>query len=143
MLSEKIVSFAKNKGWWYDNIDENYANALRKMNFDLSCDFAKFYLHVDDGPTFCSRNREIYQICWFHINSNYNLDIKGTIEALSIAVNYFPLDSFSEEYGYFYNKDSEEVFGIGLGDDLRRFQEGKFTPQWKDFKSFIEWFFDL
>ncbi|CBJ89311.1 hypothetical protein XNC1_1240 [Xenorhabdus nematophila ATCC 19061] len=32
---------------------------------------------------------------------------------------------------------------IGLGQEMLDFYEGKFKPQWKDFNSFLEWYFEL
>ena len=52
MLSEKIKTFCKEKGWWNDDYTVEYADALRKLNIDLTTDFATFFLHVEDSPTF-------------------------------------------------------------------------------------------
>ena len=52
MLSEKIKTFCKEKGWWNDDYTQEYADALRKLNIDLTSDFATFFLHVEDSPTF-------------------------------------------------------------------------------------------
>ena len=57
MLSEKIIAFCKEKGWWYDEFLPEYAEALKSLDIDLNSDFATFYLHVEDSPTFYSRHR--------------------------------------------------------------------------------------
>ena len=61
MLSSKIISFCRDKGWWFDDVEPAYRDALLKIGFDISSDFSLFYLHVEDGPTFISKNGEIYQ----------------------------------------------------------------------------------
>ena len=143
MLSEKLISFCKDKGCWYDDVEPKYRDALLKLGIDTSSDFADFYLHVEDGPTFLSRKREIYQICWFFINSNYIDSLQRTREALKISEPYIPMDGFEGDFGFFYNKTTGEVVGLGLGGDLKKFSDGNMRPQWGDFNSFIEWFFEL
>ncbi|VXC73727.1 conserved hypothetical protein [Enterobacterales bacterium 8AC] len=143
MGSKKIKEYCKSRGWWFDDTTKDYENALLGLNIDLDTDFAKFYLHVEDGPTFYSRKREIYQICWFIINSDYTLDIKRTHEALHLPKEYIPLDSFEGGYGFYYNRNTHEVLNIELGKSITEFYEGRITPQWKGFNTFIEWFFEL
>ncbi|PHM36576.1 hypothetical protein [Xenorhabdus innexi] len=143
MLSNKVKKYLSDKGWWHDFIHPEYPDALARLNIDLQSDVAEFYLHAEGDPTFYSRYREIYQICWFIINSNYDLDVKFTNELLRCSEEYIPLDSFEGEYGYFYNRKTGEVLEIGLGQEMLDFYEGKFKPQWKDFNSFLEWYFEL
>jgi hypothetical protein len=52
-------------------------------------------------------------------------------------------DSFPGERGYFYNKETGEVFDVGLGDSLREFLGGNMKSRWNGFNEFIEWFFDI
>ena len=143
MLSAKIVSFCQDKNWWFDDVEPKYKDALLRIGVDIASDFAQFYLHVEDGPTFTSKNGEIYQICWFLNNSDYEKRLKMTREVLKISDPYIPLDSFYGERGYFYNKETGEIFNIGLGEELKKFMDGSLGPQWKDFNQFIEWFFDI
>ncbi|MCC8368195.1 hypothetical protein J8V57_18435 [Xenorhabdus sp. PB61.4] len=144
MLPYKVKKYFSDQGWWDDSIHPEYLNALIELNIDLQSDFAQFYLHAEDGPTFHNRHREIYQICWFIINSNYDLEIKFTHKLLRCSEEeYLPLDSFEGEYGFFYNRKTGEVLEIGLGQEMLDFYEGKFKPQWKDFNSFLEWYFGL
>jgi hypothetical protein len=143
MLSDKVKKYLSNQGWWDDSIHPKYLNALVGLNVDLESDFAQFYLHAGNDPTFHCRNREIYQICWFIIYSDYYSDIKFTDKLLRCSGEYLPLDSFEGEYGHFYNRKTGEVLVIGLGQEMIDFYEGKFKPQWKDFNSFLEWYFEL
>lgn len=143
MLSEKIKTFCKEKGWWNDDYTVEYADALRKLNIDLTSDFATFFLHVEDSPTFYGRHQELYQICWFAINTNYELAITFAHDALELPNEYIPLDSFEGEGGFFYNRSTGEVLEIELGQKLIDFQKGELQPQWHDFNSFVEWFFEI
>jgi hypothetical protein len=143
MLSEKIKTFCKEKGWWNDDYTQEYADALRKLNIDLTSDFATFFLHVEDSPTFYGRHQELYQICWFAINTNYELAITFAHDALELPNEYIPLDSFEGEGGFFYNRSTGAVLEIELGQKLIDFQKGELQPQWYDFNSFVEWFFEI
>ena len=143
MLSEKIKTFCKEKGWWNDDYTVEYADALRKLNIDLTTDFATFFLHVEDSPTFYGRHQELYQVCWFAINTNYELAIIFAHNALELPNEYIPLDSFEGEGGFFYNRSTGEVLEIELGQKLIDFQKGELQPQWHDFNSFAEWFFEI
>ena len=143
MLSEKIKTFCKEKGWWNDDYTVEYADALRKLNIDLTTDFATFFLHVEDSPTFYGRHQELYQICWFAINTNYELAITFAHNALELPNEYIPLDSFEGEGGFFYNRSTGEVLEIELGQKLIDFQKGELQPQWHNFNSFAEWFLEI
>ncbi|OAZ40234.1 hypothetical protein [Paenibacillus polymyxa] len=144
MLSEKVVNYCKSKNWWFEDITEEYEHALAKLGIDLGSDFAAFYLHAEDGPTFFNRRREIYQICWFMINSSdYMLGMERTHVVLNMPEEYIPLDSFEGEFGFFYNKNTDEVVGLGLGQQIEDFFAGKSNSQWKSFNSFLEWYFEL
>ena len=143
MLSEKIKTFCKEKGWWNDDYTQEYADALKKLDIDLTTDFATFFLHVEDSPTFYGRHQELYQICWFAINTNYELAITFAHNALELPNEYIPLDSFEGEGGFFYNRSTGAVLEIELGQKLIDFQKGELQPQWYDFNSFVEWFFEI
>ena len=143
MLSSKVVSFCKAEGWWFDDASPDYEVELQKLGVDISSDFAEFYLHVEDGPTFIQNGKEIYQVCWFSKNSNYELSLKRAHETLNLPKEYLPLDSFEGESGYFYNKITGEVVELSLGQDLIDFTQGKLKPQWSNFSKFLETYFNL
>lgn len=144
MLSEKVINYCKSKNWWFEDITDEYERALVKLGIDLESDFASFYLHAEDGPTFFNRRREIYQICWFMINSSdYMLGMGRTHSVLNLPEEYIPLDNFEGEFGFFYNKSTDEVLGLGLGQQMEDFFAGNLKPQWKSFNCFLEWYFEL
>lgn len=143
MLSKNIVVHLKNKGWWFDDASEDYKKALEKLGVEPSSDISLFYSHAEDGPTFYSRKKEIYQLGWFLLNSNYEFDLKRCHEVLGLPKSFIPLDSFEGETGFFYNKETGEVVDLALGEKLQDFKNGRLKPQWKDFNLFLEWFFEL
>lgn len=144
MLSEKVIQYCKSKNWWFEDITEEYEQALVKLGIDLGSDFAAFYLHAEDGPAFLSRRRQIYQICWFMINSSdYMWGLKRTHDGLNLPEEYIPLDNFEGEFGFFYNKNTDEVVGLGVGQQIEDFLAGNVSPQWKSFNNFLEWYFEL
>lgn len=143
MLSQKVKEYLTNQGWWFDDASEDYKSALSKLGLNQSSEMFEFYVHAEDGPTFYSREKEIYQLGWFILNSDYDLDLKRTHNSLGLSEEYFPLDSFDDEYDFFYNKETGEVAELSLGDKLEDFKSGSSQPRWKDYNAFIEWFFEL
>ncbi|AMQ00349.1 hypothetical protein AY601_3483 [Pedobacter cryoconitis] len=143
MLSDKIKNFCKSKNWWYEEFTQQYSNVILDLEISLDSDFAQFYLHAEQGPTFYSRKKELYQICWSSINSSYMDQINHLQKVLAIPHEYIPLDSFEGEGGFFYNRKTEEVIEIALGEKLKDFLDGKLLPQWKTINSFLEWYFEL
>jgi hypothetical protein len=142
MLSDKVKSYCKGKGWWYEDESQEYIAELFKLGVPKNSDFGEFYLHVEDGPTFISRGKEIYQVCWFSKNTNFDLALRRTRETLGLGVEYIPLDSFEAESGYFYNVFTEEVYELSLGDNLEGFASGG-VARWSSYNSFIEFYFGL
>lgn len=61
----------------------------------------------------------------------------------NLPEEYIPLDSFEGEGGFFYNRRTGEVLELTLGKVYNDFQQGKLKPQWSNFNTFLEWFFDL
>ena len=113
------------------------------LEIDFQSDFAQFYLHAEDGPTFYSRHQELYQICWFMENTVYMEDMDVAQLTLGLPEAYIPLDSFEGEDGFFYNRQTGEVVLVELGESIERFLNGESEPQWADFNAFLEWYFVL
>ena len=143
MLSKKLIDYCKKNGWWFDKSCPDYERELQKIGVDASSDFGKFFLHVEDGPTFIHKGKEIYQICWFSKNTDYESNIKSAQSALDLGCEYIPLDSFEGEAGYFYNINTGAVIEISLGPSLEKFKAGNLTPQWNSFNDFMESYFEL
>lgn len=143
MLSSKVEQYFKEQNGWYEEASSDYAGALEQLNIPLDSDFAQFYLHAETGPTFYSRHRELYHIAWFILYSNYDLSIHSARATLQLPEEYLPLDAFVGEGGYFYNRQTGQVLELSLGQPLQDFWAGQLQPQWSDFNSFLEWFFEL
>lgn len=142
MLSNKVIDYLNKQGVYSEKEDKAYKKALIDLGIDLNSDFALFNLNTTE-ITFQGQCGEIYNVCWFKIYSN---DLSYGIErqaVLGIPSEYLPLDSFEGEGGFFYNRNTGEVLEIELGEKLINFQNGKLSPQWKDFNSFLEWYFGL
>jgi hypothetical protein len=142
MLSEKIKQYLIEKKIYDETEDMNYQNVITNLGISQDSAFADFNLHTN-SVTFSGRMFEIYNVCWFSINSHYQLDINWTHNILKLPEEYIPLDSFEAEGGVFYNRKTGEVLELELGQKLNDFHNGKLFPQWKDFNLFLEWYFEL
>ena len=138
MISEQLIEFFKDKGWWYENPSDEYKQFLKKLNIDMNSDFMKFYLHVEDSTTFISKNGEIYQLGWFLATTDLVDNLFKLNDSLNINHNYILLNSFESESGFFFNIENEQVIYYELGDDIN-------NPKisWEDFNHFLIWFFDI
>ena len=143
MLTKKLIDYCKEQGWWYDDASADYALGLERLGVDAASAFGQFCLHVEEGPTFIQRGKEIYQVCWFARNTDYALALKSCHESLGLAQEYLPLDSFEGGSGYFYNRTTGQVLALSLGSELLDFKEGRLTPQWPNFNDFLAHYFEL
>ncbi|WP_416412177.1 hypothetical protein [Pantoea sp. App145] len=143
MLSHNVKEYLKEQGWWFDDASDDYKDALSKLGIEPSSNISLFYSHAEGGPTFYNQKKEIYQLGWYILNSDYSLDLRRSHEGLGLSEKYLPLDSFEGESGFFYNKETGEVVRLTLGKELQDFKAGNLKPQWSDFNSFLEWYFEL
>ena len=104
MLSEKVKEMVEDQDWCYVELPQSYTDALQSIGIDLQTTFATFYLHLADGSTFYSRNEELYQICWFILNTDYQRSLDMAHQSLKLPQEYIPLNAFEGEGGYFYNR---------------------------------------
>jgi len=146
MLSKKIIELFKTRGYLSLTETERmkYTEVLIDLDIQLNTSFAEFNL-LTIGPTFQGRNcYELYNVCWFKIYSDdLEYGIESARNVLNLPEEYLPLDSFEGEGGFFYNRKTGEVLEIELGEKLNDFHNGSLTPQWKDFNSFLEWYFEI
>lgn len=142
MLSEELIAHCKAKGWWFDAAIEAYRQPLLDLGLTPDADFMRFFLHVEDCPTFRGRSAEMFQIGWFLTYSSY----EDTIEAahdMGLPEAYLPLGGFQSEHGFFYNRHTQEVLELEAGPLLEGFLQGSVKPQWPDFNAFLEWYFEV
>ncbi|NIF22096.1 hypothetical protein [Candidatus Pantoea multigeneris] len=143
MLSKKLIDNLKEKGWWFEDAAHDYANEIIKLGIQPASMIYDFYTHAEDGPTFNSQGKEIYQLGWFLLNANYEFDLKRTHKLLMLPDEFIPLDSFEGGHGLFYNRANGAVIGLSPGKDINDFKNGKLQYQWNDFNAFLEWYFNL
>ncbi len=141
MLDLNLVNYFKNNSWWFDDVSEDYKRALTSIGLNLNDDISKFYLHVEDGATFYNRSQEIYQLCWFVINTDYVLTAIAARNAFDLPEDYIPLNDISNGT-YFYNIKDKSVVFLELGEPLIAFKNGNPKYKWNDFNSFIAWYFE-
>ena len=143
MLSKKVKNYLIETGLYDETEDTNYQKVMLDLGIKLDTTFAQFNLYTN-AVTFKGCSYELYNVCWFKIYSD-DLDygIESAHKVLKLPDEYIPLDSFEGEGGFFYNRKTGEVLELELGQKLIDFQNGQLRPQWKDFNSFLEWFFEL
>lgn len=141
MISVKVKSYLKDQEWWFEDASDVYLQALHRLGVGIDTEFSDFFLHAEDGPTFNSKGKEIYHVCWWAINSNYELDISRTHEVLKLPDEMLPLDGFDGEHGYFYSKLDCKVYEYALSSAPTGAVVN--IKSWDDFNSFLEFFFDI
>ena len=142
MLSKIVINYLKQNNFYLEKEEENYTKALLDFGIDFESELAYFCLHTTE-MSFKGRVGNIDNICWYLIYSTYIQRTKSLQSYLALPEEYIPLDSFEGEGGFFYNRLTGEVLELELGQKLIDFQNGQLQPQWKDFNSFLEWFFEL
>lgn len=134
------VNKIKKNGWWYDTSSEEYISAIRDLDIDPNSTIGQFYSHAEDGPTFTSKGVVLYHICWFLLFSTYELDILRASDGLGLPKEFIPLDSFEGEVGFFYNKQSEEVFQFSLNRSPENTMQLTTIAKWATFDLFLDWY---
>jgi hypothetical protein len=146
MLSNKIIDFLKSKNWWFEDITEKYSDVLLDLKIPLDSDFAQFFLHAEDGPTFLSRSIEMYQVCWFMINSS---DLKLLMEniwnnkqGVSLPNSFIPISAPVDNKFLFYNIETEKVYDVSQS-EFHKVSNNESEPTWSSFNDFLIWYFRL
>jgi len=70
MLSEKIKNYLIESRLYDDTADEAYQKVISNLGIDLETPFAQFNLYTN-AVTFTGNRAELYNVCWFAINSIY------------------------------------------------------------------------
>ena len=140
MISLDNINKIKKNGWWYDTPSEEYISAIRDLGIDPNSTIGQFYIHTEDGPTFTSKGVVLYHICWFLLFLIYELDILRASDGLGLPKEFIPLDSFEGEVGFFYNKQSEEVFQFSLNRSPENTMQLTTIAKWATFDLFLDWY---
>ena len=142
MLSQKVKEYLVEDGIYDDSEDAAYRQAIIDLEIPMDSDIAEFNIY-SNSVTFDGRDYELYNICWFSINSGYKEKLKMVQENLGLSEEYIPLDSFDAEHGFFYNRKDGSVIELELGENLENFLKGQIDTKWNTFNDFVEWFFEL
>ncbi|WP_047394293.1 hypothetical protein [Chitinibacter sp. ZOR0017] len=140
-MNEKLITFFKEKKWWFDDAAESYGELLSTIGIAQNSLPWMFYVHVEDGPSFLSDKGEIYQLGWHAENTNYVANSNNLKSALGLSDALIPLDAFAGGSGFFYNKETESVVYLEMGQILDSYKKGDVAVSWPDFDSFLEWYF--
>jgi len=148
MLSDKLIAYFKEQNWWYEaeDIEDDELRVLKEIKVPLDSSFAFFFLHVSDGPTFISRNFEIYHVCWNLINTNgLQIMMNSLWEDRPNGVlpkDFIPFSPFERDTILLFNIKTNEVFEVDeSGIDL--LVNNNKTAKWDTFNDFLEWYFEL
>ena len=70
MLSEKLKEYLVETGLYDTTEDANYRKVMSDLGINLETPFAQFNLYTNE-TTFSGNRAELYNVCWFAINSIY------------------------------------------------------------------------
>lgn len=115
---------------------EDAKSVLAQLGFDSDSCIYNFYLNVIDLPE-CYRSQEIYGLS--EILDDYKTPFWGQ-KYPNIQDRYLLLSSIEGEFSYFYDKDSDAVYGVDWG-DMSDFVAGSVNPIFDTFYSFLEWYY--
>ena len=93
MLSEKIKNYLIESRLYDDTADEAYQKVISNLGIDLETPFAQFNLYTN-AVTFTGNRAELYNVCWFAINSVYYEQMASMRSVFRLPEEYIPLDSF-------------------------------------------------
>ncbi|BDR57690.1 hypothetical protein [Xylocopilactobacillus apicola] len=93
MLTEKVKNYLIEADLYDETDDTSYQKVIEELNIDASTAFADFNLNTNSA-TFSRQLYDIYNVCWFAINSTYFEQIEWMQSALKLPQEYIPLDSF-------------------------------------------------
>ena len=147
MLSDKLISYFKEREIWFDDDSDSYRKVLEGLNIPVESTFYEFFMKVDDGATYYSRKFEIYNICWFMLNSD---DLKLLMENLwinrpdkQLPKNYIPFSPFEAEKVLLYDINTDYVYFVNE-QEINNIINGIIKSEyWNSFNEFLEWFFEL
>jgi len=58
----------------------------------------------------------------------------------NITDRYLQISSIEGEYSYFYDKETDAVYGVDWG-EMDDFMAENLEPEWKSFYDFLEWYY--
>ena len=127
--------------------NENYINsiiwtqeeaelALDTVGVDSNTTFYTFYLNSFEQPV-AYRSENIYGLS--EILENYQQPFWGD-KYPNIERRYLQLSSIEGEYSYFYDKETDALYGVDWG-EMDDFMNGNLKPLFTSFYDFLEWYY--
>ena len=110
-------------------------NAMNELGINKDSTFYEYYLDGYENP-----------------ESDDKIPLYGLQEILEeakapywkqypkIGKRYLQLSSIEGEWSYFYDKDTDAVYGVDWG-EMDEFSEEKLTPLFYSFNDFLEWYY--
>ena len=114
---------------------EEAKNILKEIGVLEDTSFYDFYLNVIDEP-------EAYRAEDFYGLSQILEDYKNPFWSRypEIGKRYLQLSSIEGEYSYFYDKETDALYGVDWG-EMDDFIAGKLKPLFTSFYDFLEWYY--
>lgn len=144
MLSKKVINKMKEVEDYSENNVEENLKICQRLKLDVSSDICQYFSHIYQMPDMMGKNSyNLYNLVWFEKESAYMENRKNLLNYLELPTNFYALDSFEGEGGYFYNSVDGSVIYLELGNNLAEFHKGNIVESFKDFNSFLEWFYEV
>ena len=149
MLSTKVINKILEIGFYFDDefdYDKNeviLSNESRKWFknnlgiMDLDSAFIDFYSFSVGGCG--TRNNADCLLTLEQIIENYKNPFWGD-KYPNIEKRYLQLSSIEGEYSYFYDKETDALYGVDWG-EMDDFMNGNLKPLFTSFYDFLEWYY--
>jgi len=115
---------------------EDANNTLRKLGIKEDTIFYEFYLNFGDEAS-AYRIELLYSLG--EIIENHKTPFWGD-KYPGIEKRYLILSSIEGEYSYFYDKETDALYGVDWG-EMDDFMAGKLDPLFTSFYDFLEWYY--
>jgi hypothetical protein len=139
---QEEINWYLNNGYSNDEISkiiitENEANnILNKLGISPTSTFFEYYLNYCEEPE-AYRVEDIYGLS--QIRDDYNQPFWAD-KYPNIQERYLQLSSIEGEYSYFYDKQTDALYGVDWG-EMDDFIAGKLKPLFTSFYDFLEWYY--
>ncbi len=116
---------------------EDAEQALKNMEINQKTIIYQYYLNGFDSMKYEIIDDRLYGIS--EILENYNQPFWSN-EYPDIEKRYLQLSSIEGEYSYFYDKETDYLYGVDWG-EMDDFMAGKLKPLFTSFYDFLEWYY--
>ncbi len=116
-------------------IKDDARNILNQLNINQNISFYEYYLNWCDEPM-AYRSESLYGLSEILENQKDSYWSRYT----EIGKRYLQLSSIEGEYSYFYDKETDALYGVDWG-EMDDFIAGKLKPLFTSFYDFLEWYY--